>query len=153
MILGHFTNHFIIMQKCYDKVFQIKKYHPEIMLVMGIMGCLFLMGNTALIDTGIMNTPLHVACAGQFFICSILATFYNTFIGWILFRKAKVSGCFSFILKLGLAVALFFQGYLSFSNSDIKGGIHNYLEFTLAFSVIGNFLILAYDARKWNFVY
>ena len=55
MILSYFINHFIIQQKAYEKAFNIGKYYPGITLVSGTMGALFLMGSTALIDTGKMD--------------------------------------------------------------------------------------------------
>ena len=53
--LGWFTNYFYLESICHEKAFNINKYYPQVTVVFGLIGCIFLMGNTATIDTGKMN--------------------------------------------------------------------------------------------------
>jgi len=55
IILGWFTNHFVMRTICLENGINFGKYRPGIPLVFGIMGGLFLTGNTSTIDTGKMD--------------------------------------------------------------------------------------------------
>jgi hypothetical protein len=117
MIMSYFINHFVILQRAYEKVFNVRKYHPEIILIFGIMGAVFLTGSTALIDTGKMNEHMHVFCAGNFFAWTLLANFYNGILGVILYRKANMGSLTTVVLKIVMLVALIIQVYLSQTKS------------------------------------
>ena len=79
----------------------------------GTLGILFLFVNTATIDTGRMNTHLHVLCAGSFFLFTTLACIYNTFIYWVLYLKIKKVNFWSLIIKTILIIAMIIQVYLN----------------------------------------
>ena len=64
--LGWFTNHFYLKSIAYEKVININKYKPQVILVIGLMGSFLLMGSTANIDTGKQNMKWHTACASSF---------------------------------------------------------------------------------------
>jgi hypothetical protein len=55
LILGWMTNHFFLETVSREQGINLKKYYPQIPLILGIAGGLLLMGNTATIDTGNMN--------------------------------------------------------------------------------------------------
>ena len=78
--LGWQTNHFFLQTIAVEAGINIKKYHTEVPLFIGIMGCLLLMGSTAFIDTGDFHETFHVICATSFFITTILAQVLNTII-------------------------------------------------------------------------
>ena len=150
MIMSYFINHFVILQRAYEKVFHVRKYHPEIILICGIMGALFLTINTATIDTGIMNTPLHVFCAGNFFAFTLVANFYNGVLSVILYRKERIGSFGNTVMKVLMIIALVIQIYISIYGGS---GIQHTLEFTLAFTVLANFFILAKDVSGYELVY
>lgn len=124
------------------------------------MGGLFLTGNTASIDTGFMNTKLHVFCAGKFFIFTILAQIYNTVVcarlsqqtsaisKWNMYLKYFILGMFVLQVIDSLSKGYGLLGWLeggSGSNSD-KG---IFLEWTMTATVITNFLSVGLDAIKF----
>lgn len=55
LILGWMTNYFFLQTVSREHGINLKKYYPQIPLILGIAGGLLLMGNTATIDTGTMN--------------------------------------------------------------------------------------------------
>ena len=63
------------------------------------MGGLLLMGNTASIDTGIMNTKLHVFCASRFFMVTFVAQIYNIVICAYLCSKTNAISKWNLYLK------------------------------------------------------
>jgi hypothetical protein len=77
------TNHFYLRSIAREKAFNISKYHPEISMILGLIGSMLLMGSTANIDTGKVNGKWHNFCASNFFVFTILAQIYNTVIFWI----------------------------------------------------------------------
>lgn len=83
LALGWLTNHFYLRSIAREKAFNIAKYHPEISMILGLIGSMLLMGSTANIDTGKSNGKWHGFCASNFFIFTILAQIYNTVIFWI----------------------------------------------------------------------
>ena len=86
LILGWMTNNFYLRTIGKEHVFRVKKYHPEVASILGIMGALLLMGNTATIDTGKINTKWHTTCATTFFIFTLVAQVYNTIIYWLIYN-------------------------------------------------------------------
>ena len=160
MILSFFFNYFYIITISKEHAFHVKKYKPKITLLLGILGIMALFGNTATIDTGRMNEKWHVTCAGTFFVLTILACLYNTILFWIIYLKIKTVKLWSLILKTILSVGLILQAYLdvesgslgsyeSFKSSDLA----HYLEFTLAFTLLGYFAVMGADLRGFKMVY
>ncbi len=122
------------------------------------MGTFYLFGSTATIDTGKMNMKLHVHCAGMFFILTIASCMYNTVICWAVYQGTKKISKISIALKLILSGLLAFQLYLEFfkasglftlDNSDLS----HILEYTLAFSLLGYILVMAYDLKDFKMAY
>lgn len=85
--LGWFTNHFYLKTIAYERVININKYKPQVILVIGLMGSMSLMGSTANIDTGKQNMNWHTACASTFFVTTLVAQMLNT----LLFMKLSFS--------------------------------------------------------------
>lgn len=161
-ILAHFANYFWIKSVAYESVFQISKYYPKISLIFGIMGGMFLFVSTAAIDTGRTFDHLHNWCAASFFVFTILSCLYNTFINFILFSNTKIISKASFYIKVALTVAFIVQiaigsksgcfehlGTYMENSSDLS----HILEYTLAFTILGNILAMGYDLKGFKFVY
>jgi len=55
LLLGWLTNHFFLQTVAVESGVDLKKYHVEVPLVLGLTGGMLLMGLTATIDTGFMN--------------------------------------------------------------------------------------------------
>lgn len=124
---------------------------------MGIAGSMFLMGSTSTLDTGKHNTNWHVFCAGNFFVWNIFAVWLHTYQSVILYTKLKAGGKISVIVKVVISVLILFQVLLdtkAANNSLFEERLHshlsNVLEYTIAFSLLGFFLIFAYDLRKFK---
>jgi hypothetical protein len=161
IILGWFTNHFVLQTVCREQGINIRKYHAWIPLLIGSMGGMFLMGNTASIDTGYMNGKLHGFCASKFFILTIVAQVYNTVIVADLCKRTTSVSKFNLYLKYFVLFMLAVQaidtavkGYGPFrtegeenNNKDI------FLEWTLTATVISMFVSIGLDARKFEFVF
>ena len=156
--MSYFLNHFSIIAVSAENSFHIKKYKPKITLFFGTLGILALFVNTATIDTGYMNTHLHVLCAGCFFLFTIIACIYNTLIYWVIYLHIKSINFVSLIIKtilvLGMIIQIYLneEGFLSydeFTNSDLA----HYIEFTLAFTILGYFLIMGYDLKGFKMIY
>lgn len=109
LILGWFTNHFLLKTIALEHSFNIKKYLPEIPLIIGTMGGLLLMGNTATIDTGVMNGNIHTFCASRFFILTIIAQVYNTVICVNLYKKTKALSKANLYMKFFVIFLLILQ--------------------------------------------
>jgi len=61
--LGWLTNHFYLKSIAKEKVFRINQYHPEIAMILGMIGAMLLMGSTANLDTGKRNySELNCFC-------------------------------------------------------------------------------------------
>lgn len=127
---------------------------------MGITGSLFLMGSTANLDTGKHNTNWHVFCAGNFFVWNILSVWYYTYACAVLYTKVKAGGKISLIAKLVVSGLILIQVYLdTTANEDfimqhrLHSKLANILEYTIAFSLLGFFLIFAYDLRNFKMAY
>jgi hypothetical protein len=116
-VLSYFINHFWIHTLGHENVFNVSKYKPVLTLIMGIMASLFLMGSTANLNTGKHNTNWHVACAVNFFLWSIFANVYNTFVITMLYLKGlKGISKASTYLKVVLAILTLIQMYLDLTN-------------------------------------
>ena len=160
MILGWFVNHFVLRTICQEEGINIRKYHPEVTLVFGTMGGIFLMGNTANLDTGYQNTKLHVFCAGRFFIFTILAQIYNTIIVALLSKKTKLISKWNLYLKYFVLILFLLQvidsaikgiSWLEFSGENSDKG--KFLEWTMTATVIIMFMSIGYDANRFELGY
>jgi hypothetical protein len=100
LALGWFTNYFYIQTLGVEKVINVHKFKPIIVLVLGMIGAFFLMGSTANIDTGKHNDKWHTFCAGNFFKFTLVAQLYNTVIFSILYFKHRAVGKLLTYLKL-----------------------------------------------------
>lgn len=135
------------------------------MLVLGMMGAFLLMGSTANIDTGKHNSKWHTFCASRFFILTVVAQIYNTYVFTHLYFKHKaVSKILTYLKLFHLFLILvqlyaatqknYFENYgmpIDESNlDDVKGVI---LEWTLTFTVLLGFLIMSFDVAQFKFVY
>ena len=138
----------------------LAKYHPQFPLVAGIMGGLFLMVNTATIDTGHMNEHLHEWCASSFFIISFFAQVYNVVIVVDLQNRTQAFSQPNIYLKYFILAMLALQltdsvavgqgltGYVV--PNDDKG---NFLEWTLTATIISMFLSIGIDCSRFELVY
>lgn len=73
------------------------------------MGGLFLIVSTMAIDTGRTFDNLHNWCASSFFIFTILACLYNTFICYVLYSKTDRISKISMYTKLAFVFAFLIQ--------------------------------------------
>ena len=161
MILSYFMNHFYLKTVCYEHIVNLNKYKPKLTLFLGTLGVFALFVNTATIDTGKMNEKLHVACAGSFFLLTILACLYNTFVySMIYLEKKRVIGSWALVAKLVLSAALILQAYLDVTSQAFysyeaykSSNLAHYLEFTLAFTVLGYFFVMGFDLKGYQMVY
>jgi hypothetical protein len=111
--LGWFTNYFYLQTICKEHSFNLKKYHPEVVLVIGLIGTMLLMGNTATIDTGKMNEHWHETCASTFFIFTLTAQVLNAVIYSLIYAKIKTVSYNNLLFKYVLIILLALQGLLS----------------------------------------
>ena len=155
MALSHIVCYFWVVTVSYENIFDIGKYRPGIGTIMGVAGALFLMGSTSMIDTGKDNVNWHVFCAGNAFIWSILSCWYHTYISCVLYSKTKAVGQNTTVIKVILSIAIVVQAILdSTSVEGIEGSrLGNTLEYTIAFSVFGFFLIMVYDLKDFKLSY
>jgi hypothetical protein len=154
LILGWFTNHFYLHTIANEKVFNLNKYYPQIPLVIGTMGGMLLMGNTATIDTGKMNGKWHGACASNFFIFTLVAQLYNTFICAVMHSKIKTINTYNLYFKYLLLGLLIFQLVLSSYgeveiDSELDSDLGKLLEWTLTATVIMGFYSISLDCEKF----
>jgi hypothetical protein len=163
LVLSHILAYFWVCQVARENICHIAKYKPQIGTIMGITGSMFLMGSTATLDTGKHNTHWHVFCAGNFFVWNILSVWYYTAMSTVLYTKAKAGGRIPTLIKIIFSLLILYQVILdtkagnSFPNlfnervHDSK--LSNILEYTIAFSLLGFFLIFAYDLRGFKMAY
>ena len=160
MILSYFLNHFYIRSVCYENMIHINKYKPKVTLFLGTLGIFGLFVSTATIDTGKMNTQLHVLCAGLFFLLTIMACVYNSFIYLMIYLHHKrVIKFWSLMIKLVLSVALIIQVYLNetsisfLHDKSVSSDLDHYLEFTMAFTIEGFFILMGFDLKGYQMIY
>lgn len=160
LLLSHVLSYFWMFQSAIASGYNIRKYYPAVATVLGIAASLFLMGSTATIDTGIHNTNLHVLCASSFFIFSILSCWYYTFVSYVLFYKAQAGTKENLFFKLSLSLAFAYQAYLEYKYSEgrlfrheLRSPETNTLEYTLAFSILAQFLLVAWDLGAYKMAY
>ena len=153
MTLSHFIVYYWVMTVGYEKVFNIGKHKPEIGTVMGIAGCLFLMGSTSTLDTGKHNTNWHVFCAVDAFGWQIFSSWYHTYICWVLYKNTKAISFGTTITKMILSLAMLIQVYADLKYSSGSKRLGNILEYTLAFSVFAFYLLMVIDLRDFKLSY
>ena len=158
VVLGWMGNYFFLLSLAKEKVFNIRKYHPEVCVVLGTMGAIFLMGSTATIDSGRMNENLHELCARSFFVCTLVAQAYNTVICTILHQNTGAISQASLITKYVLFVLLLVQLIASTTGDfweeyESPNSRAQFLEWTLTATVILGFYSIGRDCRKFSFVY
>lgn len=83
------TNTFYLRTVAKENGFHIQKYQPQIPMILGMMGALFLTVSTATLDTGERKGKLHVHCASGFFICTFFGILYNTILCCVTQYKTK----------------------------------------------------------------
>lgn len=166
MMLGWFTNHFYLKSVCKEQAFNLRQYYPEISLVLGLMGGMLLMGSTASIDTGKMNTHLHTFCASNFFIFTLAAQVYNAIVYTFVYKNTKAVSYKNLLVKYVQIGLLGIQAIVSLYQSGV-GGFWNiteenqssanqldiFLEWTLTLTVIMGFYSMSLDVEKFAFVY
>lgn len=160
-ILANFVNYFWLMTIGYEAGFDIGKYRPQITVVMSTVGMMALFVSTATIDTGIMDETLHGKAAGVFFVLTILSEVLNTFICWMMFRKVgRMMNRCSMYLKLVMVALFVIQAYVGIVSgaagrleSAYGSDMDIFLEYTLAFSVLGYNLLMAYDVKGFKLTY
>jgi hypothetical protein len=136
----------------------LKKYRTWIPLLMGTLGGMFLMGNTASIDTGFQKLELHMFCARYFFLLTILAQLYNTAVYASLSKLISAIRKENLYLKYLIVALLVLQIAQSLvDGSEREGGENSdkgkFLEWTGTVTVVSMFLSIALDASKFEFVY
>ena len=127
----------------------LKVYHGEIMLVMGLMGGMLLMGLTATIDTGFMNEKAHEFLTRFFFIFTFLAQIYNTAICVSLQKKTNLmSKCnlYAKFFVLALLTAQLIYGNIKEYWLGVDSDKSKFLEWTLTSTVISMFISIGMDA-------
>lgn len=160
VILGWLTNHFYLKSISREAAFRIETYHPEIPLLMGMIGGMLLMGSTANIDTGKRNGKWHTFCASRFFIFTLLALIYNTVLYYIVHSKIGKVSTSNLYFKIALAAAMVLQLYVSLEYGEFDaetweglGSVNVILEWTLTLTVIANFYLMGLDVEHFKFVY
>jgi hypothetical protein len=121
------------------------------MLVLGTMGGLILMGNTATIDTGDMNKHLHVFCASRFFIITFAAQIYNAVLCTWLSTKTTKLPKWNLYLKyfiLGMLVLQAIDSSIK-ESSDANSDKSKFLEWTLTATIISMFVSIGLDSRQF----
>lgn len=121
MMLGWFTNYFSLLTVAKEHAFNVKQYYPQVCLVLGLMGGMLLMGNTATIDTGKMNEKWHTTCASTFFIFTLAAQVYNAIIYSLVYAKTKAVSYNNLLFKYVLIALLALQGLLSLFQGNLGG--------------------------------
>jgi len=152
--LGWFTNHFFLQTVALESGINLKGYYAEVPLILGLIGCMLLMGNTATIDTGIMDENAHTFFASNFFKVTLLAQILNTVICTLLSKKTKLISTYNLYAKYFVIFLLILQG-IDGSIKELFMGLGSdkdkFLEWTLTATVISMFLSFGADVLKYEF--
>lgn len=155
MILGWMTNTFYLKTISHEHSFNLTKYQPQIPMILGIMGSLFLTVSTATLDTGVRKGKLHVHCASGFFIFTAFAIFYTTALYWIVYHNTKALNKTLLILKTivaGLIVIMIFINSSGIENiENIKSTKGVILEWAASYSVAAYFYLLSKDVEDFKY--
>lgn len=115
---------------------------------------MLLMGNTATIDTGIMDENAHTFFASNFFKVTLLAQILNTVICTLLSKKTKLISTYNLYAKYFVIFLLILQG-IDGSIKELFMGLGSdkdkFLEWTLTATVISMFLSFGADVLKYEF--
>ena len=92
---------------------------------------------------------------------TILACLYNTFIYLMIYLERKrVIKSWTLVAKLVLSAALILQAYLDVTSQAFESyeaymssDLAHYLEFTLAFTVLGYFFVMGFDLLGHQMIY
>ncbi len=132
----------------------VGRYLPIISTLVGSVGAIALMGSTATLDTGKHDVKLHVKCATSFFLLTIFASIYNTFVSVIVEIRTHSFGIVSTVLKVVLSVLMAIWVYLDLTKGEqTNSTFGNIAEYTLAFLILGYVLVIAWDLRKFRLEY
>jgi len=156
ILLGWLTNHFFLQTIARDSGIDLRKYHIEIPLILGLISGMLLMGNTATIDTGIMNEHAHEFFARNFFIFTFLAQIYNTVICTDLHRKTKLVSKINLYAKYFVLVLLLVQlidGTIKDYFMGVESDKNKFLEWTMTATVISMFISIGMDVGRYEFVF
>ena len=160
LILGWISNYFYLLSVAQEKAYKLPLFQSEICTILGITGSLFLMGSTANIDTGKMNTKWHTLCASRFFLLTVIAQIYNTIICTIVQTNTRGLSEGNLVFKYGLIGLILLQLMVSVVKGfwdDFEGLDPNskaqFLEWTLTITVIMGFFSMGLDCKKWKFIY
>lgn len=149
LIMTWFMNYFLMRSK-WSKV---QRYAPEVSIVLGTLGALALMGSTATLDTGKHNTDWHVKCATSFFVLTIVASLYNTFITYMVQKNTRSFNRVGLYAKYIVSAFLAVWLYLALFYKSPNKNFGNIVEYTLAYLILAYQLIIAYDMKDWNLQY
>jgi len=131
-------------------------------MILGVMGAMLLMGSTANLDTGKSDGHWHTSCASSFFIFTLVALVYNTFIGWIVYKNIKTLSIVNLYFKTAIFASILFQLLLSQiygaigllgENKSLGNDMDKILEWSLTVTVILNFYSIGLDTKHFKFVY
>ena len=120
------------------------------------------MGSTANLDTGYRHPNWHNHCASVFFVFTILASFYNTFINGVLYYKAKIIskskayGKFFILFLTALQLYLsskYGESALIYKTNDYGNDIGHIIEYTASFTILFYIYLIGIDVEKYKLDY
>ncbi len=113
------------------------------------------MGSTANLNTGRHNEDWHTHCASSFFIFTLIAQFYNTFISWVVYLNTKAISKNVLYAKTVLAAFVVIQIIYStqygqersfgLTDENLGNDVDKFIEWTLALTVLFGFYIMSLD--------
>lgn len=132
---------------------KIIRYLPSISVILGVAGALCLMGSTATLDTGKHNMKWHTTCATSFFILTILACLYNTFISVMVQRKTRAFKKGGLYVKYFITMLMVVWLYLALFYKSPNKYFGNIVEYTLAYLILAYVAVIGYDMKDWRMEY
>lgn len=154
ILLGWMTNTFYLRTVAKEKGFHIQRYQPQIPMVLGMMGALFITVSTATLDTGERKGKLHVHCASGFFICTYFAILYNTAIYWVTQNKTRALNGRLLIWKTviaGILAAMTIYNSFSVGPDGLKSTKGIILEWSASYTVAAYFFVMSKDVEPLAF--
>jgi hypothetical protein len=142
-------NYFLLRSKCS----RVRWFLPEVSVLLGTAGALALMGSTATLDTGKHNTGWHVKCATSFFLLTIFACLYNTFVSIMVQRTSHCFSRLSMVAKYILSALLAVWLYLALYSKNPNKNFGHVVEYVLAFLILGYVYVIGYDMRDFRLDY
>lgn len=153
LILGYLTNNFYLRTIAKENNWRLTPFLPTLAMILGIMGGLALMGSTANSDTGQRNPHWHQRCAMTFFLASILATWLNNIMGWIVYLNIKTLNKKLLIVKTVNSLLIYLQAVISALYATKVENLNKFLEWTLTYSLLFGFYLISLDVTEFNFVH